>query len=158
RIRIDPKDDRPWQREGFRHPKLRSWVEAHRGQLIWAALVICRYGLARGAAGPPLGSYEAWSDVIGRILGGAGFAGFLRNLDALNTRADTEGAAWRALIAAWWQKQADMPITAGDLFPLVAEAEADILVSGKDEIGRKKSFGKALARALDRVFSVEIDG
>ncbi|HET9222964.1 MAG TPA: hypothetical protein VFO07_10690 [Roseiflexaceae bacterium] len=25
-IRIDPRVDIPWQREGFKHPKLRSWV------------------------------------------------------------------------------------------------------------------------------------
>ena len=31
------------------------------GYLVWAALVICRYGLAHGVAGTALGSYEAWS-------------------------------------------------------------------------------------------------
>jgi hypothetical protein len=158
RIRIDPKIDQPWKREGFKHPKLRSWVEANRGDLIWAALVICRYGLRHGAVGPALGSYEAWSDVIGCILAGAGFPGFLGNLDALYDRADVEGAAWRALIAAWWEKHQGTAQPTGELFPLVAEAEADVLISGKDELGLKKSFGKALARAQDRVFSIEIDG
>jgi len=158
RIRIDPRVDKPWQREGFKHPKLRTWIAAHRGDLIWAALVICRYGLQHGTTGRPLGSYESWSDVLGRILGGCGFPGFLGNLDALYDRADVEGTAWRALIAAWWQAHRDTPQLAGDLFSLVADAEADLLVSGKDETGRKKSFGRALARALDRVFSVDIDG
>lgn len=77
RIRIDPRVDKPWQREGFKHPKLRTWIDTNRGELVWAALVICRYGLQHGATGRPLGSYEAWSDVLGRILAGAGFAGFL---------------------------------------------------------------------------------
>jgi hypothetical protein len=158
RIRIDPRVDKPWQREGFRHPKLRTWVEANRGDLIWAALIICRYGLQHGATGPALGSYEAWSDVLGRILQGTGFAGFLGNLDALYDRADVEGAAWRALIAAWWEKYQDETQPASELFPLVAEADADLLINGRDEVGRKRSFGKALARALDRVFTVEIDG
>lgn len=157
RIRIEPKDDRPWQREGFKHPKLRSWVHEHRGDLIWAALIICRYGLQHGTAGPTLGSYESWSDVIGRILNGAGFSGFLGNLDALYDRADVEGSAWRALIGAWWEKHQGTAQPAGELYPLVAEAEADVLISGKDEDGRKKSFGKALARVLDRVFSVQTD-
>ncbi len=158
RIRIDPRVDKPWQREGFRHPKLRTWVEAQRGELIWAALILCRYGLAHGAAGRPLGSYESWSDVLGRILAGCAIPGFLDNLDALYDRADTEGAAWRALIGTWWANQQSDPATASDLFPLVAEAEADVLIGGKDEIGRKKSFGKALARAQDRVFSIDVDG
>ncbi|HEU5098283.1 MAG TPA: hypothetical protein VFU22_04660 [Roseiflexaceae bacterium] len=56
---------------------MRTWIDTNRGELVWAALVICRYGLQHGATGRPLGSYEAWSDVLGRILAGAGFAGFL---------------------------------------------------------------------------------
>jgi hypothetical protein len=155
RIRIDPRVDEPWKREGFKHPKLRSWVEANRADLIWSALVLCRYGLAHGTAGRPLGSYEAWSDVIGCILNGCNIPGFLDNLDLLYARADAEGAAWRALIAAWWEKHQSLPMPASELFPLVAEVEADLLVNGRDEVGRKKSFGKALARVLDRVFSAE---
>ncbi|HEY3230521.1 MAG TPA: hypothetical protein VGJ87_14960, partial [Roseiflexaceae bacterium] len=135
-----------------------TWVEAHRGDLIWAALVICRYGLQHGAAGPALGSYEAWSDVLGRILQGAGFPGFLGNLDALYDRADVEGAAWRALITAWWEKHEDATQPASELFPLVAEADADVLINGKDETGRRRSFGKALARARDRVFTIQTEG
>jgi hypothetical protein len=158
RIRIDPRVDKPWQREGFKHAKLRSWIETNRGDLIWAALVICRYGLQHGAAGTALGSYEAWSDVLGRILQGAGFPGFLGNLDALYDRADAEGAAWRALVGAWWQTHEGTPLPAGELFPLVAETESDLLINGRDEVGRKKSFGKALARVQDRVFSIDIDG
>src|SRR5262249_34730823 len=83
RIRIEPKTDRPWERQDFKHTKLRTWITEHRGDLTWAALVICRYGLQHGTAGRPLGSYEVWSDVIGRILDGAGFSGFLGSLDAL---------------------------------------------------------------------------
>jgi hypothetical protein len=158
RIRIDPRMDKPWQREQFKHPKLRSWIEQNRGELIWAALVTCRYGLQHGIAGSVLGSYESWSDILGRILQGAGFSGFLGNLDALYDRADAEGAAWRNLVAAWWQKHADAPVPASDLYPLVAETEADLLVHGRDDVGRKRSFGKSLARVLDRVFSVDTEG
>ena len=34
---------------------------------------------------------------------------------------------------------------ASELFPLVAETDADILINRKDESDRKRSFGKALA-------------
>lgn len=157
RIRIDPRLDEPWKRAGFRHVKLRSWVETNRGQLIWAALIICRYGMQHGTTGPALGSYENWSDVMGQILHGASIPGFLGNLDVLYARADAEGNAWRGLLGAWWELYGDEGKTAGDLYPLVAEVEADALVSGREEIGRKKSFGKALARVLDRVFTVATD-
>lgn len=40
RIRHDPKVDRPWQREGFRHCDLRSWVAEHRADPVWAALTL----------------------------------------------------------------------------------------------------------------------
>ena len=40
RIRLDPKVDRPWQREGFRHADLRGWAVAHRGDLVAAALTL----------------------------------------------------------------------------------------------------------------------
>jgi hypothetical protein len=157
RIRIDPRLDEPWKRAGFRHVKLRSWVESNRGQLIWATLILCRYGLQHGAAGPALGSYESWSDVMGQILHGAGIPGFLGNLDVLYARADAEGNAWRGLLGAWWEQYGDEGKTAGDLYPLLAEVEADTLINGRDEIGRKKSFGKALARVLERVFTVATD-
>ncbi len=158
RIRIDPRIDKPWNREGFKHPRLDEWAAANRGDLIWAALVLCRYGLQQGTPGRVLGSYEAWADVMGRVLRGAGIAGFLDNLDALYEAADSEGAAWRALCGAWWQEHQDTPQLAADLFPLAAELENELKVYGKDEKARRSSFGKALARVRDRVFSIDIDG
>jgi len=50
-IRLDARADRPWLRDGFRHPDLRGWVLAQRGDLIWAAFdaLVCldRRGQAR---------------------------------------------------------------------------------------------------------------
>lgn len=158
RIRIDPRIDKPWQREDFKHPKLRGWVESNAADLIWSALVLCRYGLAHGTAGQALGSYESWSDVLGRILQGAGIPGFLGNLDALYDRADTEGAAWRALVSAWWEKYQRNEVLGSDLYQVLVDADVDLSLRGKDETGIRKSFGKALARVQDRVFSVELDG
>lgn len=158
RIRIDPRTDEPWKRATFKHSNLRSWVELNRGQLIWAALTMACYGLAHGTTGRALGSYEAWSAVLGRILSGCGLPDFLGNLDLLYARADAEGSAWRALIDAWWQKYQDQAQPAGEIFTLITDTGADDLVNGKDEVGRKKSFGKALARVVDRVFSVDIEG
>ena len=33
RIRLDPRRDRPWEREGFRHPELIAWVDEYRADL-----------------------------------------------------------------------------------------------------------------------------
>ena len=48
RVRIDPRTDRPWERTGWRHPELLSWVDEHRPLLVWAALTLVRRWLARG--------------------------------------------------------------------------------------------------------------
>jgi len=44
RIRLDPKVDRPWQRENFLHKDLRAYTTEHRGILIWACLVMIGRG------------------------------------------------------------------------------------------------------------------
>src|SRR5437762_894618 len=37
-IRLDPGCDNPYERTGFRHPKLLQWAKENRPALIWAAL------------------------------------------------------------------------------------------------------------------------
>lgn len=54
RIRLDPHEERPWQRTGFRHPDLMTWVRANRSRLVAACLTLCqawdrRRKTARGA-------------------------------------------------------------------------------------------------------------
>jgi len=91
---------------------------------IW---LLSAYGQSRPAAlglDAPAGQFSAGraDAVLGRILDGAGFLG---NLDALYDRADVEGAAWRALISAWWQQHRDAPQLSGELFPLMSEVEME---------------------------------
>ena len=52
RIRIDPRVDKPWDRDKLQAPEAAHLGREHRGDLIWAALVICRYGLQHGTTGP----------------------------------------------------------------------------------------------------------
>ena len=96
--------------------------------------------------------------MLGRILQGADFPGFLGNLDALYDRADVEGTAWRALIAAWWEKHQKEAQLAGDLFPWSPRWTPMSLSAAKTKPDASNPFGKALARALDRVFSIETGG
>src|SRR5262249_30291526 len=61
RIRLDPRVDRPWQREGFTHADLRGWALARRADLIGAALTLAQAWIAAGRPawkGRQLGSYE----------------------------------------------------------------------------------------------------
>ncbi|MDD3582305.1 MAG: hypothetical protein PHW74_14975, partial [Desulfobacca sp.] len=41
-ITLDPKCSRPWERNGFRHDPLRSWVDANRGKLLGCLLTMAR--------------------------------------------------------------------------------------------------------------------
>ena len=89
-IRLDSGVEKPWQRQGFRHPKLRYWARQHRGQLIWAALTLVQAWIAAGkpAGQQSLGSYESWAEVVGGIQEVAGIPGFLGNLDKVYGEAD----------------------------------------------------------------------
>jgi hypothetical protein len=153
RIRIDPKIDRPWLREDFHHDDLRAWVQAHRPELVWAALTLVRAWLAADSPRPtarPLGSYEDWSRVIGGVLTTAGIPGFLGNLQEFYAVANTESEAWRALVAVWWNIYQDTPITAGELLPLALQFD-ELEIGGKDEGGQRRSLGRKLASQRERV-------
>jgi putative DNA primase/helicase len=153
RIRIDPKVDRPWLRQAFHHDDLRAWVNAHRADLVWAALTLVRAWLAAGGLQPsirPLGSYEAWSRVIGGVLSHAGIAGFLGNLNEFYASANAENAAWRSLVAVWWDRYKDTPMTTAELLPLAREFD-ELEIGGKEEGGQRRSLGKKLAVQRDRV-------
>src|SRR5207244_6725322 len=81
-IRLIPQVDRPELLTGFRHPELESWVNAHRGDLLWSLCVFVRAWQAGGSRPPKvglLGSYEAWSRVVGGMLEAAGYTDVLGN-------------------------------------------------------------------------------
>jgi hypothetical protein len=152
RIRIDPKVDQPWKRDGFTHPNLLAWTREHEGSLVAAALTLIRAGLAVEAPDlPPLGSFEHWTHTIGRILHAAGIPGFLGNLDELYDRADAEGAAWRALVAAWWEAHQDKVVGVGAIFEIYKTGDYDLNLKGDDEKAQRVAFGKRFKKQQDRV-------
>jgi putative DNA primase/helicase len=153
RIRIDPKVERPWLREGFHHETLREWVHTHRATLVWASLTLVRAWLAAGRPHPdvkPLGSYESWSHTIGGILQVASIGGFLGNLSEFYDAATTEASAWHAFVVAWWKNHQCALVTAKELLPLALEFD-ELEVNGKDERGQVRSLGRKLGQQRDRV-------
>ena len=154
RIRIDPRMDRPFQREGFRHNPLRSWVHRHRAAFVWSALVLAHAWLDAGAppsTSKPLGGYERWSGVLGGLLDHAGVEGFLTNANELYEAADTEGALWRAFIEAWWDKHGSQEVTSAELFEIAEEIDGLVSTRGNEK-AQRTSFGMKLAKQHDRVF------
>ena len=106
RIRLDAHQDRPWLRDRgeYKHPKLRQWVSAHRGELVWSALTLAQSWLAAGQPQPrdelSFGMFESWVEVIGGILDHVGIPGFLKNLAEFYEESDAEGTAWRGFVEA----------------------------------------------------------
>jgi hypothetical protein len=151
RIRIDPRIDRPWLRTGFKHDNLRQWAGENRGALVAACITLIRAGLPSGTPGRTLGTFEAWSDVMGRILSGVGIPGFLDNLVKLYDAADTEGQRWRAVVDVWWDAHGSTRVKAAQVYQAITEAGIDMELRGKTEKAQQSAFGKALAKMKDRV-------
>lgn len=115
-IRLDAKQSRPWERDGFLHPDLMAWVESHRGELVHALLTIARSWYAAGCPKddslPRLGSFESWAETVGGMLAHAGVQGFLSNLDELYENADSETEEWTGFLETWQSKLGEKALAA----------------------------------------------
>ena len=129
-IGLDAKMCQPWRRQHFRHPNLLRWVKENLAQLRLACLTIIRAWISRGcpvAPGQPrLGSIEAWSDIAGGILHGAGVPGFLGNMDRLCQAADPQGSAVSAFATLWWATHGTQPVGVAQLTEQAVEARLDL--------------------------------
>ncbi|MGB9618777.1 MAG: toprim domain-containing protein, partial [Armatimonadota bacterium] len=153
RIRLDAKVDRPWFRDGFKQKKLRNWALANRGELVGAALMLVQAWVCSGMPASdirPLGSYEQWTAIVGGILQHAGIPGFLSNLLEFYEAADIEGAMWRQIVDAWWEKFGSEKVGVNDLFDLVSEIDTIDLGKG-GERSQKTVLGRRLGQQRDRV-------
>lgn len=155
-IRIDPKTDKPSERNDFKRTDLIGWVKQNRPKLLWACLVLVRAWFVAGKpmGGVVIGSYDEWAKVVGGILLNSGITGFLDNRSRFQERADQETAAWRDFIGMWFNLHGRQSKTCTDLLPLALENEPCYLGEGKED-GQKKRLGKALNAILDRIFHVE---
>jgi hypothetical protein len=150
RIRIDPKMERPWWRDGFKHDPIIDWAKERRADLLCAVLTLIQAWIA---VGRPLhkkrmGSFENWSAVIGGILEVAGVSGFLGDLESLYDTADTTGNEWRQFIVAWWDAFADHEVTVKQLLELALDQDLLGTVIGD------KSFRSQLTRLGQGLSSV----
>jgi hypothetical protein len=155
RIRLNPKVDRPWQRKGFKHPMLLDWTLKHRGDFVWALLVLVRAWLAarRPSGTRSLGSFESYASVMGGIFDVSGIPGFLHDVEQLYEQADAESREWRALVTAWWESHGPVWVTAGDLHRLATDKELLGQVLGeKNDRSQKIRLGIALQGMRDRQF------
>ena len=156
RIRLNANVERPWQRNGFRHPDLMVWIRANRARIVAACLTLCQAWIAAGKprGTKTIGSYENWAQVIGGVLETAGIPGFLTNLEDMMAASDSEGAGWSAFIAAWWDRFGTAEVAAADLFDVATFCDPGPPISGHTDRAQKTAFGMALTKMRDRIFNV----
>jgi hypothetical protein len=157
-IRLDARESRPWQRQNFRHPDLLGWVTRNRGRLVHALLTLARGWVAAGKPKasdlPQLGSFEAWTEIVGGMVAYAGIPGFLGNLSALYDKADEGNAEWEEFLLAWWETFEEEPVTVAQLAKRVEtadelrEALPPDLAEAFDK--SKGSFSRRLGNALSK--------
>ena len=167
-IRLNAGTARPWLREGFRHPDLKTWVRENRADLLTCIFVMVKAWILAGSekwAGTKLGSFEEWSSAIGGILRFAGVEGFLDNGADLYDNADQDVAQWDIFLGIWQGLERNDAITAAQLkkrltdsgpganpenFPFQAEMPAEIVAA----IEKKGAvaLGQTLKRRVDQMF------
>ena len=155
RVRLEPQQERPWERTGFRHDPVRVWAQERRGALVRAVLVIVQGWIAAGRpmGTETLGSFESWAAVIGGILQFAGVRDFLTGTREFYEASDTESGEWRAFIGAWKDRHGFDPVTPAALMSLAEEGNHVPFAhaAGSDQ-ARLAKFGKALGSLRNRKF------
>lgn len=109
-IEMKPQTAKPEDRDNFRHEDLMQYVKEHRGDFIWAALVLAKNWIQRGCPAPVhapvIGSYQAYRYVVGGIIEAAApnWTTWQSNRAALDEIAsDGEEEEIENLLSAWWQ-------------------------------------------------------
>jgi hypothetical protein len=113
-IAIDPKMERPEERTGFTHPDLLAWVKQERPRLTVEALTIVKAYFEAGCPAQgltPLGSFEAWSDLIRQALVWAGEADPCEGRKTIEAMSNPEYETLGALLYAWGECYQDKSIT-----------------------------------------------
>lgn len=164
RIRLIPDSDRPWDRDGFRHDPLLDWVQANRGQLLHALLVLVR---AWTVAGRPagkyrIGSYESWAGIVGGVLDVAEIPGFLDNRNEDHEQAEAQESEWLSLVEAWADAYGSQRVDVGKLYELAkSKGLLAELRSGRLDQAARTIMGKKLTSFRDRWmrgYLVTLDG
>jgi hypothetical protein len=103
-IAIDPKMERPEERTDFQHTPLLPWVKQERPRLTIAALTIVKAYFEAGCPAQgltPLGSFEAWSDLIRQAIVWAGEADPCEGRKAIEATSNPEFETLAVLLHAW---------------------------------------------------------
>ncbi|MDA8584984.1 hypothetical protein N9L47_01810 [Rhodobacteraceae bacterium] len=166
-IEMKPQTANPEERSGFRHESLMGYVKKHRGDFVWATLVLALNWIQKGCPEPKhapiIGSYEAYRYVIGGIIEVASesWTTWQQNRSALNEIAsDGEEEEIENLLAAWWSSCLSPDGAEAPELCAIAEAEKIALPIKRVPLGGEhefstRSMGRYLKTFVGRHFEME---
>jgi hypothetical protein len=159
-VRLNARTSTPETRTGWRHADLLRFTAERRDDLLSALLTLVQTWQLEGrpAGAATLGSYEAWSRVMGGILGACGVAGFLGDREHRTAEVDPETAEWQGLLQLW---ATDPSLRgrrgAGELATVCAERGLLLGVLGDGQhLSRSRRLGAALGRLRGRVWRLQV--
>jgi len=167
-IRLDANAEKPWERDGFKHPQIKQWILSNRGEILTAILTLVNKWIADGMpkfSGRAKGSYSEWSDTIGGILESVGVDGFLANEAELYETAVGSNEQWSAFVEAWHEEHGEKEVLVSELMRLASYTDDAILNSGQylnllsEELGggrdisRSTKLGQKLKQKADQVIA-----
>jgi len=126
-IRLEPIDERPEDRTGFRHPDLLAHVSREQPRLLAAALTILRaFDLAGRprVLSQPIGSFEAWDAVIRQAVAWVSGHDPIAPRREMEAVVDQSRYAWRDVAEVLWGTFGGKHFTAKEA--LVALASPDV--------------------------------
>jgi hypothetical protein len=173
-VRLEPKCEKPEERDDFEHSNILEWVRANQAQLLGAALTILRAYHVADRPSVKLrnwGSYEGWSAAVRAPLVWCGgedvatardglasasspvdvaAARFVRGLHSL-TRTHGKVTAGRALKYVYPEVSPHMPDSMRDPYPELREAIEELLSVPDGRRPSARSVGQLLSRHRGRV-------
>lgn len=164
-IEVTSQDERPEERQGFRHPDLLAMVRSSRAALLSAVMTIVRAFIYAGRPTKSfgaLGSFEAWSSAIRELLL---WLGLPDPVETQSTMRDEQDAQLAGLHDAWvGMFNEGEARTVNDALHAIEEAQRDAerLVRGErntldshriDELDRNATNARRLQDALQGLVS-----
>ncbi len=129
RVHLDPGVPRPELRTEFTIPDFEHWMTGHRGELLWALLILVRNWFATGRKpGGTRGkdSYGVWGTAVEGILDAAGFTDdSVGRFDDPKVARESVGAEdddWGAFLETIHNHLGEQPWTAKELLARVNES------------------------------------
>jgi hypothetical protein len=122
-VRLESPDERPEERQDFRHPNLLAWVGEDRARLLTAALTILRAYFAAGRPDqglPAWGSFEGWSALVRSAVVWVGLPDPGETRLLLQAQADLAAESMTVILACWERLDPDRcGLTAAEVIKLL---------------------------------------